>query len=355
MRLPVTKTKNPFSAIRPRRKGLKALPLLVLATSYAAHVSAASADSPAPFNKLNVDLSTITVSGLSSGGFMATQMHIAHSDWVKGAGIIAAAPYNCARNSLKTALSDCIGEPASALPMQAMAEQINAWESDGKIAAFSNLKDGKVWILGGTLDKKIGVKLVSALSTQYQQWVDAGNVKTSVTKPFSHHFPTQTSGSDCKKSETPFIGNCSYDAAGEIFSHLYSGLQAPTRAIAINIKKLDVSNLPEAEQASTGDNAYVYVPTACAQGEQCQVHVSFHGCNQNSDTIGLDFVTQTGINRWAESNKLVVLYPQTKSSNVMPFNPQGCWDWWGYTDANYATRSGKQIQAVSAMVKALKK
>ena len=68
-----------------------------------------------------------------------------------------------------------------------------------------------------------------------------------------------------------------------------------------------------------------------------------------------DFVTQTGINRWAESNKLVVLYPQTKSSNVMPFNPQGCWDWWGYTDANYATRSGKQIQAVSAMVKALKK
>ena len=119
---------------------------------------------------------------------MATQMHIAHSDWVKGAGIIAAAPYNCARNSLKTALSDCIGEPATALPMQAMAEQINAWESDGKIAAFSNLKDSKVWILGGTLDKKIGVKLVSALSTQYQQWVS--KCENQRNKPFSHHFPT---------------------------------------------------------------------------------------------------------------------------------------------------------------------
>lgn len=37
----------------------------------------------------NVDPSSITVSGFSSGAFMATQFHFAHSSEIGGAGIIA--------------------------------------------------------------------------------------------------------------------------------------------------------------------------------------------------------------------------------------------------------------------------
>src|SRR5256885_13999079 len=40
---------------------------------------------------------TVTVSGLSSGGFFAHQFHIAYSALVNGAGIIAGGPYSCAR------------------------------------------------------------------------------------------------------------------------------------------------------------------------------------------------------------------------------------------------------------------
>jgi hypothetical protein len=50
---------------------------------------------------------------------------------------------------------------------------------------------------------------------------------------------------------------------------------------------------------------------------------------------------------------MVVLYPQTRSSNLMPMNPQACWDWWGYTDANYANRKGQQIQAVLKLAQSL--
>ena len=32
------------------------------------------------------------------------------------------------------------------------------------------------------------------------------------------------------------------------------------------------------------------------------------------------------------------------------FNPNGCWDWWGYGSEEYATRRGPQIVAVKAMV-----
>ena len=39
-----------------------------------------------PLPKLNVDMESITVSGVSSGGYMAVQMHVAFSRLIKGAG-----------------------------------------------------------------------------------------------------------------------------------------------------------------------------------------------------------------------------------------------------------------------------
>jgi hypothetical protein len=40
----------------------------------------------------NLDRSSITVSGLSSGAFFAHQFHVAYSSLVKGAGIVAGGP-----------------------------------------------------------------------------------------------------------------------------------------------------------------------------------------------------------------------------------------------------------------------
>ena len=62
--------------------------------------SAALAEVP----ELNLNIDNVTVSGLSSGGYMAGQFHMAYSDWVNGAGVIAAGPYPCARNSITTGI-----------------------------------------------------------------------------------------------------------------------------------------------------------------------------------------------------------------------------------------------------------
>jgi hypothetical protein len=48
-----------------------------------------------------------------------------------------------------------------------------------------------------------------------------------------------------------------------------------------------------------------------------------------------------------------VLYPQSISRYWWIYNPRGCWDWWGYTGQDYATRQGAQIRAVLAMVERL--
>ena len=47
----------------------------------------------------NVDPDSVSVSGLSAGGFMAAQLGIAYSDVFKtGFGVFAGGPFDCARN-----------------------------------------------------------------------------------------------------------------------------------------------------------------------------------------------------------------------------------------------------------------
>jgi poly(3-hydroxybutyrate) depolymerase len=61
--------------------------------------------------------------------------------------------------------------------------------------------------------------------------------------------------------------------------------------------------------------------------------------------VDQQFVRNTGYNRWADTNNIVILYPQTSHAA-----PNGCWDWWGYDSANFARKSGPQMAAVKAMV-----
>ena len=47
----------------------------------------------------NVDPNSVSVSGLSAGGFMAAQLGVAYSDVFKtGFGVFAGGPFDCARN-----------------------------------------------------------------------------------------------------------------------------------------------------------------------------------------------------------------------------------------------------------------
>jgi hypothetical protein len=58
---------------------------------------AAQAMSPgADIPLVNVDPSTVTVSGISAGAFMAAQMHVAWSTLIKGSGMLAGTLHSCA-------------------------------------------------------------------------------------------------------------------------------------------------------------------------------------------------------------------------------------------------------------------
>ncbi len=299
---------------------------------------------------LNLDTKNITLSGLSSGGYMANQFHLAYSSWVNGVGIMAAGPFYCAQNDIAVALAQCVNKSEPAIDLATLNKVIKSYEDKALIEPLSNLKTSKVWLFRGELDNRIAEPVTQALYQQYAQWVDSSNLTFVQDKPIAHVFPTKDYGVDCKEAASPFIGNCGYDAAGEMLQAIYGPLNSPSPSESGKVIAIDQHKLGGEAAQSLAEEGYLYVPDACQGSQSCQIHVSFHGCNQNAEAVGQEFVLNNGLNPWANSNRLVILYPQTKSSMFMPLNPQGCWDWWGYTDEHYATVKGQQIQAVRNMV-----
>ena len=323
---------------------------------------AASGITPAlaavPLPALNIDTGQITVSGLSSGGFMANQLGIAYSSTFKGVGVFAAGPYMCAGHSNYTA---CMYNASiSASRLATMQADIDAW-SGSAIDPKANIAGQNVFMFVGTSDYTVGPNPMNALQTQYaNNGVPAANLQYVQRASTAHVFPTDfdaTGNNACSSSASPYISNCGYDGAKAVLTQFYGTLNARNNApAAANYIEFDQTAFTtNPGMAATG---WAYVPATCASGTQCRLHVALHGCQQNAATIGDKFIKNTGYTRWADTNQIVVLFPQTKVDNTSRAtaasgslaNPNGCWDWIGWYGANFARKAGTQMAALKAMV-----
>ena len=302
----------------------------------------AAADLAAP---LGIDRDRITVSGLSAGGQMAHQLHIAYSDVFSGAGLIAGGPFGCADGSLATAMARCIGKTDGPLPVAELAARIRAAAAEGRVADIENLADDRVWLFHGALDTIVASEVSAAAGAIYAEFVPTGQIVSVSDVPAGHNFPTRGQGHACAASQPPFVGDCDYDAAGELLQYLYPGLKAPASETLSDLRQVD---LPGAAAAGLGDTAFLYVPTQCAAGgPACALHLVLHGCAQSTATVGMDFIEHSGYLPWAEANGIVLAFPQVVASAT---NPLGCWDWWGYTGPDYLWRDGPQMKVLADWV-----
>jgi poly(3-hydroxybutyrate) depolymerase len=287
----------------------------------------------------------VTVSGISAGGYAAVQTHIALSDIVSGAAVIAAGPYHCAEGNLVHALGRCInGASLDAAPLvEAAREAANA----GEIDALEALADDRVWLFHGQSDPVVNARVTGALRDFYAAFVPEEAIVMVDDIPATHGWPTLESGIACAEMGGDFINDCDYDAAGTMLQHLYGPLQARTDAREDNLQVLDQAAMRE-DGAGFAESGFAYVPGSCAdEPGECLLHIAFHGCRQGKEFIEDRFARMSGLNEWAESNRIVVLYPQIEKSMM---NPQGCWDWWGYTGPDYDRRQGLQIAGIAALI-----
>jgi poly(3-hydroxybutyrate) depolymerase len=313
---------------------------------------------------LQADLAQTTVSGLSSGAFMASQFAVIHSSIVKGVGIIAGGPYYCAGYPgrapfipyLTNALTVCENPSASEVePPDAVVlfNRAQGFAAAGQIDPLANLRGQSVYLFSGRSDQTVTTAVVDqarhfyALAgttrVRYRDDVDAG-----------HGMVTDQRGDNaCAVTAAPYFNNCQLALAAEILNFVYPGLKPPSTKLGGTLIRFDQRRFAAASSGMAADG-YAYVPAACAS-QACRVHVAFHGCRQGVAAIGDHFYARAGYNLLADANNIVMLYPQVAPSAPFPYNPRGCWDFWGYASANplqpdFFTRSGVQVRAVRAML-----
>ena len=298
--------------------------------------------------RLGIDPDRITVSGLSAGAQMAHQLHIAWSDVFSGAALIAGGPFGCAAGSVATAFARCMGAPGGGLPLDEFTGLIRSGAEDGRLASPSGLADDRVWLFHGSLDQTVARGVSDALAALYGEFVPAANIRYVNDIPAAHHFPANGRGHGCEASQPPFVGDCGYDAAGELLGHLYPGLEPPAEQRLDSLVKVE---LPGAAEAGLAEAAYLFVPEACAaEGGSCRLHLVLHGCAQAVSQVGTAFIEQSGYIGWAAANDIVLAFPQVAPG---PANPYACWDWWGYTDEAYLWRSAPQMRVLVEWLQSL--
>ncbi|RPI48887.1 MAG: polyhydroxybutyrate depolymerase [Betaproteobacteria bacterium] len=324
----------------------------VLAAGLIATATAALAADALP--RLNILPGSLTVSGVSSGGYMASQYQVSYSKDVIGAGIIAAGPWYCAQGLLTRALDDCMKGGAIGPEIGPLVTALRNSAKAGDIDDPSWIVPDRVWIFHGKRDTVVGAAVTDSLLRFYRAFVPPERIQYETQVEAAHGFPAAGRGCDCGVAQSPWINDCRYDAAGQLLKHLYDGLREPVGTVAGELRTFDQEPYATGGTlASFAESGFLFVPKDCAAGKPCHIHVAFHGCRQGIGFIGNRFARDAGYNPWADANRIVVLYPQVASSRVWPFNPKGCWDWWGYSGSGYATRSGAQLASVRRMLAAL--
>ncbi len=344
--------------------------LIRLSLIFAALVMApALAAGAPPLSGYNADIKESSISGISSGAFMAVQFGVAWSSIVKGVGVIAGGPYYCAQGSAADGLLGNVGPALTATgpcmkgpppDLKLLIAQTDEWARSGDIDDPDNIAKQRIYIFAGYNNSVVNPSVGEAAYRFYLHYLgghDPGNLFFQNAIGAGHSQVTIKYGEACNKNEGYFIDHCNYDQAGIILQHIYGALNPKNQgALSGQLLAFDQRELTSPESPasySMAETGYVYVPAVCAARQPCRVHIALHGCKQNFATIGDRYIQHAGYNEWADTNRLIILYPQTIAGNPAesePLNPYGCWDWWGYTNFNYAVKAGRQITTIKAML-----
>jgi poly(3-hydroxybutyrate) depolymerase len=323
-----------------------------------------------------IDIYQTSVSGVSSGGAMAVQMHVAHSSIMRGVGVIAGVAYGCVDPRLPLAAppgldsrvarslgcmdgGGSFGGAAGADFSKQRTNDAATVPNHQAIDDLKYLKPQKVWLFSGYNDGTVRRGAMDAVAKYYENYVNVGNVFYQTENHAPHALVTADYGITCLDFHSPYVNDCNYDAAGFLLKHIYGSLNPPNNnKLSGSFKSFNQEDFVDGgipALVGLADKGYAYVPKAC-KTETCRVHVVFHGCEQYQRKVHTAVYKHAGYNKWADTNKLIVLYPQTEADLL---NPKGCWDWAGFynalPNADFAQKTGHQIAAIRAMLDHLAK
>lgn len=303
----------------------------------------------------------LTISGISSGGFMASQMGTIYSKNFDGIATVAGGVFYCAQDhfqqSVKTfgassffafapdlrayqtgtilgvdvkpnfakplptnpiyqAISICMGNPVRAHNGengQMDLSFLKTMQAGGKIDSLKNIKNQKVLIYQGTEDSVVLKEMATKLAEFYKRMDVAPNNLKTVMKSGDHNFPTdKTNGINCDETKVPYIANCNYDLAGDILQHLTARKLTRANFEEKHLYRVAQKNNP----FSIASYGYFYANDYCMQNPQdCDLHVALHGCEMS------DFYDDT-FNKYIESRITLTSFLKIQDYEMNGLVPQ---------------------------------
>ncbi|GAM44940.1 poly (3-hydroxybutyrate) depolymerase [Nocardia seriolae] len=327
-----------------------------LAAATASMVTAA-VPSPTPGALQGYNISATYVSGVSSGGYMANQLHIAYSGVFAGAGIFTAGPYRCAGDFdyAVRAQNSCMQNGSGRQTPAQLETETRDLASQGEVDAVANLSGAPVYLYHGTNDNTVLQAVNDDLAAYYAGF--GANLTYDKTSAAGHAWVSPLGPVNCSDTSSPFINNCGNDPEKAMLAKFFGTVSAPAATLNGKLVQFDQNTYAPGGSASAismDDKGFAYIPQSCAGGTSCRLMVALHGCKQGYDyqSFGDTFMKDANLNEYADTNNMIVLYSQAiPLSSASTTNPNGCWNWWGYGgDSAYAWHGGKQIEAIMAMV-----
>lgn len=320
--------------------------ILVMLTNLVSPAAQEPLPAAPSLGRWKIDRNSISISGVSSGGFMAVQMGVAYSQKFSAVASIAGGIYWCSEGDTNNAKSLCMGNPESIDPQVRIAKARSLADA-GEIDPVISLRRQRIYIFASPKDKVINPLNSEKLVEFYRDFVPPVQISVESSLESAHGFPTLNSGIPCQFAYLPWLLKCNFDLAGEILKSAYGSLQPRGVTQSQHLFRFSQREFGD-ENTPLFKEGWVYVPEECAQGATCRLHVALHGCQMNPDFIQDKFVSLAGYNEWAEVNRIIVLYPQ--SAKIPGDNPYACWDWFGFTGPQYMTQAGAQMKALHLMI-----
>src|SRR6056297_2419796 len=235
--------------------------------------------------RLTLAPGSTTVSGLSSGAYMAGQVHVAHSARIAGAALFAGGPWACAGGSLISALGECMDSDAGGPDVAPLVAAARARAEAGAIDPLDGILDDRVLVFIGRNDETVLPQVARAAAEFYRQTgLAAPALRLIDDSPAGHGLPVPGGPVPCAETDSPYLNDCPTDGAGAALAHLLDiGLPAPGNpdpaALVTFSQAPFLADPGDHGLAATG---HAYIPDACRAGATCRLHIAFHGCNQGA-------------------------------------------------------------------------
>jgi hypothetical protein len=307
---------------------------------------------------------TITLSGFSSGGTFAQQMQFSYSSMFTGIAVFSHTYYRCGPGNGNADWYDDVctlqgeGNYSTQVynPKNAIAD-IKRYFDDGLIENPKNLRNTKLYVFTGLSNNFFTPEMSLNILKIYEPLIrNPLNIQTRVMDA-ELLLPSDSYGKGCTERETEngfLIGNCGLSGAWESLRFLLGpSIRKPGKVKLGPLQTFSQREFFVQEEHHMDDEGFVYVPQACRSTGKgrprpaCHLHFYFHGCQSSRGFVGAGHVLNSGFLEVAEANNIVVVFPQNMNGTR---NIYGCWDTFGLTGKDYATRKGPQVQVVRNML-----